>query len=71
MQLPLSFENRMKEMLGDEYEAFLKGYDKEHFSGLRLNRLKITTDMWENIAPFETTAIPWIDNGYYIKTKGL
>ncbi|MCR4779431.1 MAG: RsmB/NOP family class I SAM-dependent RNA methyltransferase [Lachnospiraceae bacterium] len=69
MRLPASFELRMKEMLKDEYEAFLLGYDKEHFSGLRLNRLKITPDKWAKINPGETKPIPWIDNGFYIKTN--
>ena len=63
--LPVLFEERMKELLGSEYEEFLAGYDKEHFAGLRLNRLKISGREWEKLSPFELTPIPWIDNGYY------
>lgn len=69
MKLPDSFELRMQDMLGDEYEAFLAGYDKEHFSGLRLNRLKTDNSEWERIAPFPSEKIPWIDNGYYFDPK--
>ena len=39
--LPLKFQVRMQEMLGEEYEAFLKGYDKPRFHALRRNPLKI------------------------------
>ena len=69
MKLPESFEKRMKEMLRDEYDAFLSGYEKEHFSGLRINRLKTDGEEWERIAPYPFSKIPWIDNGYYIDQK--
>ena len=39
--LPIEFQERMKSMLGDEYEAFLQGYDKPRFHALRRNPLKI------------------------------
>lgn len=68
--LPELFEERMKKLLGKEYEEFLAGYDKEHFAGLRLNRLKITGREWEQLSPFELTPIPWIDNGYYYDPAG-
>ena len=38
--LPIRFEERMRELLGDEYPAFAASYDKERVQGLRFNRLK-------------------------------
>ena len=38
--LPVRFKERMKELLGEGYEAFEASYDKERVQGLRLNSLK-------------------------------
>lgn len=69
MKLPELFENRMKELLKDEYDEFLKGYEKKHYSGLRVNTLKITPEEFEKICPFEIKRIPWIENGYFYDAK--
>ena len=39
-ELPVRFKERMKELLGDEYEAFEASYDSERVQGLRFNSLK-------------------------------
>lgn len=38
--LPESFVNRMKEMLGEEYEAFSEALKEERHQALRVNPLK-------------------------------
>ena len=40
MKLPEAFEKRMKEMLGSDYDAFLRSYDRPNTPSLRLNPLK-------------------------------
>lgn len=65
MNLPKLFEDRMRTLLGEEYEAFEKCYAKPHYSGLRVNTLKITPEEFEKICPFSIKRIPWIPNGYY------
>ena len=55
----------MQEMLGEEYEAFLKGYDKPRFHALRRNPLKIQKDEFLNIIPFGLQEVPWAEHGYY------
>jgi len=47
----------MKEMLGDEYEAFLSSYEQIPLRGLRVNRLK---DFSVDLAP-----VPWCGSGFY------
>ena len=63
--LPGSFLERMKEMLGDEYLSFLESYGRGHFSGLRVNTLKVSPSDFEKLSPFEISKIRWIPNGYY------
>ena len=69
MNLPQLFEDRMKSLLGEEYEAYLQCYNKPHFSGLRVNTLKITPEAFEQICPFSLRRIPWVNNGYYTDTE--
>lgn len=65
MRLPKGFEDRMRELLGEEYEAYLQCYNKPHFGGLRVNTLKTTPEDFEKICPYSLKRIPWIENGYY------
>ena len=42
MELPVLFEERMRRMLPpEEYEQFLKSYEREQYHALRVNTLKI------------------------------
>lgn len=65
MNLPKLFEDRMRTLLGEEYEEYLKCYSKPHFGGIRINTLKITPEDFEKICPFSIKRVPWIKNGYY------
>ncbi|SHO49790.1 RsmB/NOP family class I SAM-dependent RNA methyltransferase [Anaerocolumna xylanovorans] len=69
MKLPQTFEERMKSLLGEEYKEYEKSLDEKHYSGIRVNTLKITPEEFEKIAPFPITRIPWIKNGYYYNQK--
>ena len=69
MILPKQFEDRMKNLMGDEYEDYLQCYQKPHFGGLRVNSLKQTPEEFEKICPFSMNRIPWIKNGYYYDTN--
>ena len=65
INLPEKFENRMRELLKEEFPEFLKGFEEERHGGIRFNSLKIGKEEWERIAPFATSEVPWIENGYY------
>ena len=63
--LPQSFLDSMKEILGEDYEAFLTGIDGQRQYGLRVNTLKMNLEEFERIAPFHLKKVPWISNGYF------
>jgi NOL1/NOP2/sun family putative RNA methylase len=65
MNLPKLFEDRMKELLIDEYEEYISSFEDKHNSGLRVNTLKTTPMEFEKICPCDIKRIPWIQNGYY------
>ncbi len=69
MTLPKQFEDRMKELLRDEYDEYIKCFEQKHYSGIRVNTLKISPAEFEAICPFEVKRIPWIENGYYYDGK--
>ncbi|MGL5435413.1 MAG: RsmF rRNA methyltransferase first C-terminal domain-containing protein [Lachnospiraceae bacterium] len=70
MKLPEAFLDNMKQLLGEEYDAWLASYDEEPVPGLRINLTKCDCLSWENqINPFSTARIPWTANGYYYQSE--
>ena len=64
--LPQAFLDRMKHILGEqEYQEFLKSYEKGRSYGLRLNTAKISPEEFEAIVPFPTEPVPWAAGGYF------
>ena len=69
--LPQSFLDSMKEILGEDYEAFLAGFDGQRQYGLRVNTLKMNLEEFERIAPFHLKKVPWISNGYFYNAEDV
>ena len=65
MNLPQDFTKRMQDLLGEEFEAFIRSYDRESFGGLRANTLKIKYDDFTGRMPFTLTPVPWCKTGFY------
>lgn len=65
MNLPVAFEEKMKHLLGDEFDDYIKCYEDPRFYGLRVNTGKISVEKFQEICPFEIWPIPWIENGFY------
>lgn len=79
MQLPAAFCQRMRQLLGDQYEEFEASYEKERVQGLRLNRLKLgdgepdwqlQAGKLEAETGFKLTPIPWVKEGFYYEDGG-
>jgi NOL1/NOP2/sun family putative RNA methylase len=69
IQLPEAFREKMKHLLGDEYDSFIDSYEKDRVQGLRRNPLKVSEDEFDRLCPFELTKIPWVREGYYYKAE--
>ena len=65
MKLPEQFENKMREILKDEFPDYIACYDEPRYYGLRVNTNKISVEKFKEICPFEIKPIPWIENGFY------
>lgn len=67
VKLPEAFLENMKDLLGDEYGAFLESERSLGFRGLRVNTSKVEAEKFEEISPFPLERIPWIPNGFYLE----
>lgn len=68
-ELPAAFEKRMKEMLGEEYEAYLESYQNPRQYGLRINPLKAEAKELVEKAGFHLKAIPWTKEGFFYEQE--
>ncbi|MEW4429254.1 RsmB/NOP family class I SAM-dependent RNA methyltransferase [Paenibacillus pabuli] len=66
VQLPSIFAERMENLLGDEFEQFMKSYEQSPHAGLRVNTLKISMEQFDELAPFDLRPIPWCGTGFYV-----
>lgn len=67
MILPEKFEERMRTMLGNEYDDFKTAFEDEPiYTGLRVNTLR-TNAIDKFIKEFGTQEpVPWCDSGFYV-----
>ena len=70
VSLPPLFTDRMKALLGDEYEDFLSSFEKPGHPSLRVNTLKLSPARLREAAPFVSAQIPWQENGFYYPAHG-
>lgn len=65
MNLPEKYQERMRELLGEEYHAYKNCLDEKSHMALRVNTNKISLEEWDKINPFSGDKVPWCDKGYY------
>ena len=63
--LPAAFEDKMRALLGAEYEEYERCFDEPRHYGLRVNTAKISVEEFLKIAPWPLEPVPWIRNGFY------
>ncbi len=70
-QLPVEFQERMKKLLGDEYQKFIESYYEKPVRAFRVNTDKISLEDFKRINPFPTEKIPYVENGFYFDYDGI
>lgn len=65
MELPVAFEQKMKEMLGPDYENYLASFECDAYQGLRVNTAKISVEDFIKLSPYELKQVSWCPNGFY------
>lgn len=67
--LPEKFLERMQNMLGEEYPAFLESLSGKRYRALRLNPLKTRIQEAKEKLPFALSPVPWTKNGFYYEEE--
>ena len=69
MQLPELFEQRMRLLLQEDYEAFLEGYKLPLRRGLRVNTSKISIDRFLSLFPHTLEPSPFATDSFYLDAE--
>lgn len=64
-KLPEEFINRMKLLLGNEYEQYEASVNDAPVRAFRVNTDKISTEEFEKLCDIPCEKIPYVENGYY------
>ena len=64
--LPVEFTERMKKLLGDEFESFISAVNGTPVKGFRVNTDKISLEDFQKINVFGKERIPYTENGFYL-----
>ena len=67
--LPQLFLDRMEQMLGGEYQAFLSSYEDERYQALRINPQKTDRNRFMEETSFHLQPVPWERNGFYYEKE--
>lgn len=65
MELPIKFLEKMQNILGDEYDAFIKTYEENRKAALRINTLKGNGEKLFSVLGEKLSPVPWTSDGYF------
>lgn len=65
VDFPQKFLDEIRELLGDEYDDFIKSYDKPMNYGLRVNTLKLSPEDYLTLSGESLKGVPWNELGFY------
>lgn len=68
MTFPPLFEQRMKQLLLDDYAAFEAAYDTPLRRGVRVHTGKLTTERFRELFPCDLETSPFADNCFFLDT---
>lgn len=65
MNLPEEYISRMKSLLKDEYDDYIKSFDDERLYGMRVNTLKMSKEDFLDKKLYELSPVKWCKEGFY------
>lgn len=70
INLPQEYCDNMIRLLGqDEFNDYIKSFDRKPDMAVRINSLKLTVDEWKDISSFDMCPISWTEKGFIINEK--
>jgi NOL1/NOP2/sun family putative RNA methylase len=71
INLPIDFEKRMREILGEEFEDYKSELENPSSRAFRVNTNKISLEDFEKLNPFGSEKIPYVENGFYFQYERI
>ena len=65
--LPSEYIERMKSLLGDEFNEYVDSLNNSPVRAFRVNTEKISCLDFQNINVFSKNRIPYVENGFYFE----
>ena len=65
-ELPREYSDRMKKILGNDYEEYINSLNDSPVRAFRVNTNKITLEDFKKINIFSKEKIPYVENGFYL-----
>lgn len=69
MQLPDNYCKKMKELLKDEYDAYIASFNELSYTCIRINTSKISVEDFKKISTVPLKEVPWCKEGFYVDNK--
>lgn len=66
MNLPEEFLSKMREILNDEFDQFIKIYDFDSYKGFRVNTAKVSVKEFIDKMGIEFERIPWCKDWFFL-----
>jgi NOL1/NOP2/sun family putative RNA methylase len=70
-EIPSVFLERMQDLLGQEFPAFLSRLGEPAVVGLRANTIKITAEKLRERLAYDLTPLPWSADGFWLQEASL
>ncbi len=70
-KLPERYCERMKELLGEEYDEYIDSLSEKSCTAFRINTGKVSIEQWERRNPFSTRVVSWVENGFYYNEENV
>jgi NOL1/NOP2/sun family putative RNA methylase len=64
--LPTGFTERMEQLLGDEAQVLLSALSQPAVTGLRVNTLKLTAEIFARLSGWSLDPVPWSTHGFVV-----
>lgn len=69
--LPTAYETRMRDLLGDDFDAYMRALDEPPVRAFRINTDKISPEAFARLDTFSEGKIPYVENGYYFSAEKI
>ncbi len=71
MELPQKYQEKMRKLLGEEYDAYLACFNAPFHRSLRVNTTKISVQDFLERFPYHLEPVPWNSSCFYFEDPGV